>query len=304
MPTELGFVVSDLLTESFPDLMDVKYTARLEEELDEIEDGKLNWVDALREFSTHFGKRLKTAETSMRNVKQEAIPTDETCDKCGKPMVIRWGKFGRFMACSGYPECKNTKELDKPGEEGSSEEEEEAPTCDKCGKPFAKKRGRFGMFWACTGYPDCKNTMRIAKEGQPPAKPPEPLDEECPRCGKNLVRRSGRYGPFVSCSGYPGCKYVQGTDTGVKCIRKGCEGWLVRKRSRRGAFFGCDQYPKCRETFPGRPISRECPECKRPFLLVRTAKGSTDPEELFCSDKECGHKEPVPEDIVAALSEE
>ena len=234
MPTELGLLVSDLLIESFPDLMDVKYTARLEEELDEIEEGKLNWVDALKRFNSKFDARLKAAAANMRNVKQEAIPTDEVCDKCGKPMVIRWGRFGKFMACSGYPECKNTKELESPDANGS-EEEGEAPVCDKCGKPFVKKRGRFGMFWACSGYPECKNTMRIPRPGQAQASQPKPLDENCPRCGKQLVSRTSRYGPFVSCSGYPECRYVRGADTGVKCPKEGCPGWLVKRRGRRGA---------------------------------------------------------------------
>ena len=298
VPTELGFLVSDLLVESFPDLMDVKYTARLEEELDEIEDGKLNWVEALREFNTHFGAKLKTAATEMRNVKQESIPTDEICDKCGKPMVIRWGRFGKFMACSGYPECKNTKELDKPGE-APTEDEGEAPTCEKCGKVFVKKRGRFGAFWACSGYPECKNTRRIPRPGQPEAKPPELLDEHCPRCKKQLVARTSRYGPFVSCSGYPECKFVKGSDTGVKCTRAGCPGWLVRKRSRRGGFFGCDEYPKCKNVYPARPVPRPCPECSLPFLLLKVDK-EQQPVELFCSDKECGHTEPVPDDLGAS----
>ncbi|MFN7973517.1 MAG: type I DNA topoisomerase [Acidobacteriota bacterium] len=291
IPTELGFVVSDLLIESFPDLMDVKYTARLEEELDEIEDGKLNWVDALKEFNDKFGERLRAAATEMKNLKAEQTPTGEACEKCGKPMVMRWGRFGKFIACSGYPECKNTKEVEKPGDPPAADDEE-VPICEKCGKPFAKKRGRFGMFWACTGYPECKNTRRIPKPGQPAPTPPQMLDEHCPRCGKQLVSRTSRFGPFVSCSGYPDCKFVKGTDTGVRCVREGCGGWIVRKRSRRGAFYACDNYPKCKESFPAQPVPEPCPKCKLPFLLAKVTKEG-EREELFCSDKECGHRQPA-----------
>ncbi|NIV50117.1 MAG: DNA topoisomerase I, partial [Gammaproteobacteria bacterium] len=109
-PTELGFLVNDLMVASFGDIVDVGYTARMEEELDRIEEGELNWIDALREFQKKFETDLERARVEMRDVKREAIPTDQTCDKCGKPMVLKWGRFGQFLACSGYPDCKNTRD--------------------------------------------------------------------------------------------------------------------------------------------------------------------------------------------------
>jgi DNA topoisomerase-1 len=205
------------------------------------------------------------------------------------------------MACSGYPECKTTKEILREGEAPAAEDPAEAPTCEKCGKPFARKRGRFGMFWACTGYPECKNTRRIPRPGQPEPVPPQLLDETCPRCGKQLVMRTSRFGPFVSCSGYPGCRHVKGTDTGVRCPREGCAGWLVKKRSRRGAFYSCDQYPKCKTTFPARPVPEPCPTCGKPFVLLREGSDGAQPE-LVCSDKECAYRAPAPAEVVAAAA--
>src|SRR5262245_14986184 len=110
-PTELGLLVNDLIVASFGDIVEVGYTARMEEELDAIEEGRLDWIDALREFQKKFEADLARAKTEMRDVKREAIPTDQVCEKCGKPMVLKWGRFGQFLACSGYPECKNTREI-------------------------------------------------------------------------------------------------------------------------------------------------------------------------------------------------
>ena len=141
----------------------------------------------------------------MLNLKEGYEPDPPvTCDKCGKPMVIKAGKFGLFLACSGYPECENTRELETPeaGAEGEIEE-----TCENCGKPMVVKRGRFGQFLACTGYPECKTTRKIitTKQGITAAKPDQILDEKCPKCESNLVLKQGRFGEFTACSNYPTC---------------------------------------------------------------------------------------------------
>ena len=154
------------------------------------------------------------------------------CDKCGKPMVIKAGKFGLFLACSGYPECENTRELETPEADAEGGEIEE--TCENCGKPMAMKRGRFGQFLACTGYPECKTTRKIiaTKAGLAAAKPDQILDEKCPKCESNLVIKQGRFGEFTACSNYPACKYVKQKSTGVVCPKDG--GDIVERKSRRG----------------------------------------------------------------------
>ncbi|MBI4475354.1 MAG: type I DNA topoisomerase, partial [Acidobacteria bacterium] len=240
-PTELGSVVTDMLVKHFEDIFDVQYTARMEEELDEVEEGKMTWVQALDEFYTKFEKDLKRATKNMENLKRQEIPTDEVCEKCGSPMVKKWGQFGSFLACSAYPDCKNTKELPseepaKEGEAGAGETAEPEP-CENCGRPMTLKRGRFGQFLACTGYPECKTTRKIAT-GAAPKKPDVVLDETCPQCGKaKLVIKEGRFGTFTSCGNYPKCKYIKPKTVGVACPKPGCGGELIERRSKRGKVF-------------------------------------------------------------------
>lgn len=298
-PTKLGTLVTQLLMKSFADIIDEKYTARLEEELDEIEEGKLDWVKSLKNFSKQFNKDLERAGREMRQVKGEGIKTDEICDKCGAPMAIKFGKFGEFLACTNYPECKNTKETAK-GEGGAPEIEAEPIVCEKCGKQMVLKRSRFGQFYACSGYPECRNTKDpkllkagLTEEPQPP----------CENCGKEMVLKSGRFGPFHSCSGYPECKTIRKIGkgippkpTGVKCPE--CkEGDLVERRSRRGIFFSCSRYPKCEFAVSSRPVARPCPKCKVPFLLEKETKREGRIE--ICNDKECGYRAPIKEIVIA-----
>src|SRR5262245_28487182 len=241
-PTELGTVVTDMLVKHFEDIFDVQYTARMEEELDEVEEGKMTWVEALDEFYKKFEKDLKKASKNMENLKAQELPTDEICDKCGSPMVIKWGQFGRFMACSAYPECKNTKEIatEEAPKEGEAGADAEPEPCENCGKPMALKRGRFGQFLACTGYPECKTTRKITA-GNTPKKPDVVLDEVCPQCGDaKLVVKEGRFGAFTACSNYPKCKYIKPKTVGVPCPKPGCGGELIERRSKRGkVFYGC-----------------------------------------------------------------
>jgi DNA topoisomerase-1 len=288
VPTELGRLVTELLVESFGDIVEVGYTASLEEELDKIEDGKLDWVKALQDFNVKFEKDLERAATEMRNVKTEETPTDSTCDKCGKPMIIKWGRFGRFMACSGYPECRNTQELaDQATGEPPPEIKEE---CTKCGKGMVLRRGRFGPFLACSGYPDCKTTRKVvvAEDGSIEAKQERVLDEECPKCGQKLVVKHGRFGEFTACSNYPDCRFIKMKEVGVACPKD--KGPIVERRSRKGrTFYGCANYPDCDFVVWKKPIDKPCPKCKAPYVLENKTK--REGEFLFCGNEECDYKE-------------
>ncbi len=293
LPTELGMVVNDLLVASFDDIFDIKYTARMEEELDEIEDGQIEWRRAIGEFYDKFQQDLSHAEEHMENIKAMEKPTGIACDKCGREMVIKWGKHGSFIGCSGYPECTNTRELtvDLPDVDtanlGAEETEE---YCENCGRPMVIKRGRFGTFWACTGYPDCKTTKRIgAAPGE--KKSDVPLDETCPQCGSPLVLKYGRFGEFTACSNYPSCKYVKQKTIGVKCPECG-EGEIIERRSRRGkTFYGCNRYPDCKFVAWSRPLAEKCPECGSPYLLEKWLKSGHFAQ---CPNPECKHKHELP----------
>lgn len=290
-PTPLGMTVNDLLLESFDDIFNSAYTARMEEELDEIEDGKLDWRDALHEFYGKFSKDLDHATENIKNKKKMSIPTDEICEKCGSRMVIKFGRFGQFLACENYPECKNTREVAKKGD-GESEREGDGATeiapCELCGKEMALKKGRFGAFYGCTGYPECKNIRKIAKGDQPPPPPPEILDEKCPKDGANLVKRHGRFGEFTACSNYPKCDYVKReTIAGIACPKDG--GDIVVKKSKRGkAFYGCANYPKCDAVYWDKPVKESCPQCSFPFLLEKTTK--KDGTVRYCQTDDCDYK--------------
>jgi DNA topoisomerase-1 len=281
-PTEIGVVVTELLVKNFPYIFDTAYTARLEEELDSVEDGTEKGTDLLTGFYGHLSQELEHASENMEDIKRMEQPTDEVCDLCGSPLVLKWGKFGSFFACSAYDKkkegsCTFTKEnfAAKPdlntAEAQDAEEKEEY--CEACGRVMVLKRGRFGMFMACPGYnedPPCKTTRKLDQKVQ--QKPPVPLEENCPKCGKQLVLRNGQYGEFVSCSGYPKCKYIKQNLIGVKCPQCG-DGDLIEKKARRGnLFYGCSNYPKCDFTSNNKPVAQKCPECGSPYLLEKTLK--------------------------------
>jgi len=297
VPTEIGLVVTDLLVKNFADIFDPLYTARLEEELDDIEEGKEKWTDALGEFYKKFEKDLRYAEKHMENIKRMEKQTDEKCERCGSPLVIKWGKHGSFYACSTYDKtdpnsCTFTKEnpinlpdLDSADMQETTQEE----YCENCGRPMVLKRGRFGQFMACTGYPDCKTTRRL---DQGKKVPDIPLDEKCPKCDRNMVLRHGRYGEFVSCSGYPDCKYIKQNFIGVKC--PDCkEGDLVEKKARKrgNMFYGCSNYPKCKFTSAHKPLAEKCPKCGSEYLLEKHVK---DSDTIECPNKECDYSRPGP----------
>lgn len=297
-PTDLGMLVSDLLVKNFSDIFDVAYTARMEEELDEIEEGKLSWIEALDEFYKKFKKDLRLAEREMEDIKGEGIPTDEKCEKCGKPMVVRLGRNGAFLACTGYPECDGTRDLTPElaaqyGTAGPPAPDVAEENCQKCGKPMAVKRGRFGYFLACTGYPECRNTKKIVmKEGAATAVADVPLEEKCPTCGNNLALKHGRYGQFTACSNYPNCRYVKRQTLGIACPEKGCTGELVVRRTKRGkTFYGCSRYPQCKFAAWDKPIAEPCPQCGSPLLLEKHKKDST--AVRYCRNEACTYEHAV-----------
>jgi DNA topoisomerase-1 len=232
-PTRLGRVVNGLLQGSFNDILNEGYTAGLELKLDQIEDGDLAWRDAIREFDVKFSRDLEKAGEAMPNIKRDGVPLDESCPKCSSPLVLRFGRYGGFVACSSYPGCDYTRNADQTAEDaaaGQPAEGEEIAPCEKCGKPMAMRRSRFGTFLGCTGYPDCKN---IRKTG-PPAAAPKPTGVGCPQCG---------------------------------------QGQIEEKKSRRGKiFYSCNRYPDCDFALWNKPIPEPCPQCGAPFLTEKTTK--------------------------------
>ncbi len=234
-PTDIAFTVTDLLIKHFPDIVDYKFTAKMENELDNIAAGKKEWQPVIKNFYNPFHENLekKYEEVNKKDIMPEE-KTEEVCDKCGSPMIIKTGRYGKFMACSGFPECKNIKPMpgtdnNKNGKDDSKDIEElqkkyEGEVCDKCGEPMAIKNGRFGPFLACTGYPKCRNIKNIKENNN---------------------------------------------STGIKCPV--CEkGEIVQKRSKRGIFYACDQYPDCKNAYWGKPTGEKCPDCQ---CLMVEAKG-------------------------------
>src|SRR6184192_2293938 len=301
-PTALGKTVNDVLIEGgFDDLFNETYTARMEEELDEIEEGKLKWTDALHGFYDKFKDDLAKFQKYAKDIKVKETPTDEVCLKCGTPgMVMKLGRFGKYLKC---PNCGATRDAEPVATQeaattanSSADGEEEIEACELCGKPMQLRRGRFGPFYGCSGYPECKNIRKISKSGKLTA-PPEPIDEKCPVDGAQLVKRQGRYGEFISCSNYPKCKYIKRETTGVACPRPGCKGELIVKRSKRGKiFYGCSEYPKCETVFWDKPVAATCPQCGAPFLLEKTTKKGTT---RYCATETCGYRSelmPLPVD--------
>ncbi len=270
-PTMLGEKVSELLVKSFDDVFDVSFTARMEEELDEIEEGRLGWKDSVKEFYTRFEQDLEQAKGDMESYKA-GIPTGRKCEKCGEGELLeRISRLGFFLGCSRYPDCDFIEDLSPdPGGEG----EKETPTCDNCGREMVVKKGRWGAFLACSGYPDCKTTKRIISGTRRARQPDVPLNENCPECGSQLVMKHGRYGEFIGCTGYPKCKFIRSKTLGIKCPKCGT-GELLERRARKGrrrVFYGCNRYPECDFTSPHKPIPEPCPKCGAPFIVEKQTK--------------------------------
>lgn len=243
-PTELGQIVTDLLVESFANVVDVTFTANMENQLDQIEEGQANWVKTLQDFYTPFEETLKVAAEKMRDIKREETPTDLDCPKCQKKLIIKWGRNGRFVACQGYPECRFTSE-------------------------FTTTDGK------------------VALVAQPTT------DEKCPNCQSPMMVKTGRFGRFLACSAYPACKTTKAITTGIQCTE--CkQGELSEKRTRFGkSFYSCTRYPECKYAIWDKPMKRECPQCKHPFLVEKYTK--RDGASIRCVNKECGFIEKVGE---------
>ncbi len=233
-PTELGFVVNDYLVERFQELIDVKFTAKMEDELDHIEDGKLKWERVVKDFYKPFYGDLTNALTTVGKVKPQDIPTDIVCEKCGLPMVKRWGRHGRFLACTGFPKCKNTKPIleeaeNGDGQMGAQPVQQTDQKCEKCGSPMVMRSGRFGNFLACSRYPECKNTKALS------------TGIRCPKDGGDLVEKRSRRGKqFWSCANYPQCTFA----TWYKPVPRNCPqcsaDFLLEKRNKNGdLIFFC-----------------------------------------------------------------
>jgi len=305
MPTMLGERVSVLLIRSFEDIFDVTFTARLEDELDEIEEGKLGWRTAVGEFWDKFVIDLDKAGDEMISYKA-GIPTGKKCERCGEGELLeRISRHGFFLGCSRYPDCEFIEDLSP--ELGEAGDENKTQYCDNCGKEMAIKRGRFGVFLACTGYPDCKTTRRLVEGTRTARQPDEPLDEKCTLCDSGLVKKHGRFGEFIGCSGYPKCKYTRPITMGIKCpkcdtgefVRRGSAGKGGRGRPR--VFYGCSRYPDCDFTTPHMPIPEPCPKCAAPFIVEKRSKIGT---VHTCIKDGCDWEILAPENLPAVAPEE
>jgi len=248
VPSELGFIVNDLLVLSFPGVLNISFTAGMENNLDDVESGKLEEVQLLKDFYESFKKNLDMASEQMISVKGVGIDTDLACPSCGKQLNIKIGRNGHFLACTGYPDCSFTSNYlrDEKGNISIQEKNVDltkVKDCIKCGKPMIQKEGKFGNFLACTGYPDCKHTESINGEH------------------KNV-------------------------NIGVKCPEKECSGNIVEKKSKRGKiFYGCSSYPDCKFASWDKPVNKICPDCKSPYLVEKESK--REGKLLKCPNREC-----------------
>jgi len=307
IPTALGRTVIELLLPYFEDFFETGYTARMEERLDDVEEGKISWKKALAEFDKTFtvdrdraldemvsGKAGIPLGDARKLLSFPVVPLiSETCPKCGKKLKLRMGKNGLFVACSGYPTCTFTENIPDPEEDVMDATELENTTCEECGSPMKLRQSRTGSaFLGCTAYPKCRNVVNVVMAGgKAEARPDEPTGENCPDCGHPLVKRHGRFGAYVSCSNYPACRYKPPKpvrDTGVRCPKDG--GVIAERRGRFRPFYGCVNYPNCDFTLSARPIPEACPQCASPYLLMRERKSGN---VFACDNPGCGFEKPA-----------
>ena len=250
--TDLGMIVTDVLVEYFPKIMDFKFTAHMEDELDEIATAKVDMVKVLDEFYHPFQEDLKLATANMPRV---SVPSSEICNECSAPMVVKFSKTGQFLGCSRYPECKATRPMDGSARPAAVETEH---TCPKCGKFLMLRESKRGPFLSCSGYPGCKESFNLDPVTNQPVPSVIETEHVCEKCGKPMALRQGSRGAFLGCTGYPKCRSTMPVDDAgkpvvpvkvdVKCEK--CGGPMGVKSGRRGAFLGCLNYPKCRSTAP------------------------------------------------------
>lgn len=289
-PTGLGAKVTEKLIEHFPRVMDVRFTAHMEDELDKIEEADRDWVAVLREFYGPFKENLDRAAEQMQHVKAEEEPSDYACPSCGKPMVYRWSQNGRYLACTGYPDCKETFPVDREGKK--IEPKVVAGACPKCGGDMMLRRSRFGVFLGCVNYPQCDGTRPCDKDGNPKRIVKEAeLTAPCPKCGGTMtVKRKGRRA-FLGCANYPQCDgtapipddvaleappKVPPKPTGLTCPKCGKKE-LVLRQGPRGEFVSCSGFPRCRFSFNLDKLDavRAAVEAGKPAeeILAMTARG-------------------------------
>jgi len=208
MPTDMGFLVTEMMEKYFSNIVNEKFTVEMENNLDEIASGKKEWHEVIQEFYKDFKKELDVAEKEMEEIEIKDEVSDVKCENCGEFMVIKKGRYGKFLACPNYPECKNTKPLK---EKEAAEETDEI--CENCGAKMLKRKGRYGEFLACSNYPECKNTKPIVKL----------IDVNCPQCGGKIAVKYSKAGRrFFGCSNYPDCKYMSWLEpTNEKCPKCG-----------------------------------------------------------------------------------
>lgn len=255
-PAEVAFSMTDMLEKYFPDVMDVSFTANMEDRLDGIENGGYTWQSVIDGFYPDFKKKLDEATADGDE------PTEFVCEKCGAPVVRRSGRYGKFLACSNYPACKYIK---------SENEEVSDEVCDKCGAPMVYKSGRYGKFLACSNYPACKNIKSLDQVVS---------GEKCEKCGGNMVLRTGRYGKYLQCVD---CKETrsQTEKVGVCPICGKPAQKMVSKKGK--IFYGCSGYPDCNFLSWDMPLSEKCPKCGSYMTLAKDGKTKK------CSSKECGY---------------
>lgn len=295
-PTEMGFAVTDLLVKNFPDIMDVDFTAGLEENLDEIEEGRARHLEVLSRLYDPLARDLKAAKAAMTNIKLEGLPTEVDCPACSAPkaLKLRYGRNGFYLACE---QCGATRDFqrDEHGVPQPLAQPESVAECEKCGRPMVIKRSRYGPFIACTGYPECKNAKPLtggepgeAAQEEPPALP-EGYNLTCEKCGSPLAVKKSRQGSwFISCTGYPKCKNAKPFPSGIKCPKEGCGGEIVQRPSKRGLFYGCSRYPKCRVVLKGKPVQETCPVCGQNFMVENPARAKNpQAPALVCAAKGC-----------------
>ncbi|MDR1873338.1 MAG: type I DNA topoisomerase [Deltaproteobacteria bacterium] len=294
-PTEMGFAVNDLLVANFPKLMDVDFTAGLEENLDQIEEGQADRLEILKKLYLPLELSLKTAKKDMLNFRRDGQKVDLPCPACGETgsMTIRYGRNGFYLACAA---CGLTRDYVRD-QSGRPQPVEPPPLaeeifCEKCGQPMVTKKSRYGSFLACSAYPNCHNAkpLIINKDGlaevsndPPPPWPPE-ISQTCEKCGGHMVpKKTRRGGWFIACDNYPNCANAKSYPTGFKCPKPDCDGDIVEKRSKRGAFFACSKYPACRVIIKGRPVAQKCPDCGLDYMVADL----NDESRLSCPNLSC-----------------
>lgn len=294
--TELGMAVVDILIGNFEDIMELQFTANMESSLDEVEQGKANWVELVDNFYKPFDAKLEKALTDAEPLKGRPWDGDEKCPLCESPLVLRYSVNGAFLGCSTYPECKGLMPMPGENEQDENAEPAEIVPCPECGSNMILKKSRFGKeFLACSKYPECKTTMSVDKEGKPVELPK--IKRDCDICGKPMEVKMGRRGPFLACSGYPDCKNTMPIDKDGKVIIlpkvegevcEKCAKPMEVKMGRRGPFLACTGYPKCRNA---KPLPGE--EDKSAAGAEKASPAKKDPAKKATAKKAPAKKAPV-----------